>query len=251
VLLGALQSMEQRYDYVVVDCPPSLGFLTVNALRACSEALIPIDMSVFSLQGVARLLEICQLLEGQYGHQIRTRALATICNPHTVFAREVLRNVEEHFGQSRYQTVIHESVRVREAAGFGVPILAYAESCRVTADYVSLAEEVVAEETSSDVRRVAAQIGPQLMGEETIFTYRDPSASEVQLAGDFSNWEPVEGVMTRQAGDDTWWGSLRLERGTYQYRFIVDGEWRADPCNTMVSANEFGEGNSLVTVADG
>jgi len=123
-----------------------LGLLTFNALRACSEALIPIEMSVFSLQGVARVLEIIKILKVKYGHEIRPKALATICNPRTLFASEVLKNIEQHFKKSVYKTVIHATVRLKEAAGFGLPIYKYSENCRGAEDYTALASEVVAEE---------------------------------------------------------------------------------------------------------
>jgi chromosome partitioning protein len=128
VLHGVLRNMQRRdYDYVAVDCPPSLGLLTFNALRACSEALIPIDMSVFALQGAARLTEMIEIMKVQYGHQIRSRALATICDAHTLFAREVMTNIEQHFGERTYDAVIRATVKLREAAGFGLPILEYKE----------------------------------------------------------------------------------------------------------------------------
>jgi chromosome partitioning protein len=78
VLLGCIQALERSYDYIIIDSPPSLGMLTFNALRACGEALIPIEMSVFSLQGVARLLGIINVLKDKYGHAIRCKALPTI-----------------------------------------------------------------------------------------------------------------------------------------------------------------------------
>ena len=78
VLLRSIQGMQKNYDYIIVDCPPNLGLLTFNALRACSEVLIPIEMSVFSLQGVARLLEIIEIMKVECGHEIRPKALATI-----------------------------------------------------------------------------------------------------------------------------------------------------------------------------
>ena len=249
VVRDALRNLQRDYDYVVIDCPPSLGFLTFNALRACSEALIPIDMSVFSLQGVARLFEIIEILKVQYRHEIRARALATICDPHTLFAGEVLANIEQHFGESRYRTIIHTTVKLREAAGFGVPVRVYSEHCRGAEDYMRLAGEVLADETDPEVIRSAIQLGPRQVGDVVVFTYRDPIAEDVQIAGDFSNWEPVGDVMIQRQDCETWQGAIHLESGTHQYKFIVDGEWKTDPCNDAVMANEIGMGNSLVTVS--
>ena len=250
VVRDALRNLRREYDYVVIDCPPNLGFLTFNALRACSEALIPIDMSVFSLQGVARLLEMIEILKVQYGHEIRARALATICDPHTLFAGEVLANIEQHFGDRRYQTIIHDTVRLREAAGFGLPVCEYSKDCRGAEDYARLASEVRAEETEPEVIRSLIQLGPRQIGDEVIFTYRDPAAEDVRIAGDFSNWEPVDAMVQRQ-DRETWQGVIRLDSGTHEYKFIVDGKWTTDPCNDAVLTSDIGVGNSVVTVAQG
>ncbi len=248
VLLGALRNLQREYDYVVVDCPPSLGFLTFNALRACSEALIPIDMSVFALQGVARLLEMIKILKVQYAHEIRSRALATICDAHTLFAREVLTNIDQHFGENRYSTVIRATVKLREAAGFGLPIQEYRKQSAGAEDYMHLAAEVVAEETKSEVIRTTRRLGPRQIGNEILFTYCDAAATVVQIAGDFSNWQPVEDVMLQRRDHETWQGSLHLESGTHEYKFIVDGKWITDPGNDAVTTDDIGVGNSLVTV---
>ena len=248
VLLGALRNMQRDYDYVVVDCPPSLGLLTFNALRACSEALIPIDMSVFALQGVARLTEMIEILKTQYGHQIRSRALATICDAQTLFAREVMTNIEQHFGERTYDAVIRATVKLREAASFGLPIREYKERSGGAEDYMELAAEVIADETEMVVKESTIQLGPRRIGDDVVFTYRDPVAEEVQIAGDFSNWEPVENVIQRQ-DHDIWQGALHLESGIHQYKFIVDGEWKTDPCNAAVTTGGIGVPNSLVTVS--
>jgi len=249
VLLGSIQSMQENYEYLIVDCPPSLGLLTFNALRACSEALIPIEMSIFSLQGVARLLEIIEILKVEYGHEIRPKALATICDPRTLFASEVLRNIEQHFEKRMYETVIHATVRLKEAAGFGLPIHKYSKNCRGAEDYRRLASEVVAEEKELERVGFPIQLGPKQIDEGIVFRYYDPTAKEVQIAGDFSNWEPVENIMVQQQGNKIWKGAIQLQSGRYQYRFIVDGEWKTDPYNPEVITSDMGIDNSLLVVS--
>ena len=250
VLLRSIHSMRGEYDYLIVDCPPSLGLLTFNALRACGEALIPIDMSVFSLQGVARLLEMIQVLKAEYRHDVRPRALGTICNPNTLFAPEVLKNIEEHFAESMYSTVIHATVKLKEAAGFGVPIREYSANCRGADDYRALAGEVVAGETRTDIVSSPARLGPQQAGGQVTFRYYDPDAREVRIAGDFSNWEALEDLMILQEDDKVWEGLLQLTSGRYQYKYIVDGEWKTDPHNHEVTTSDAGTGNSLLTVSE-
>jgi len=86
-LLKAIQALKEPYDYIVIDCPPSIGHLCFNALRACEEVIIPIDMSLFSLRGVAKLLEIIILLKDKIGHDVKSRALITMYDRRTRYSR--------------------------------------------------------------------------------------------------------------------------------------------------------------------
>jgi chromosome partitioning protein len=249
VLLRSIQDIKREYDYIIIDSPPSLGMLTVNALRACTEALIPIDMSVFSLQGVARLMGIINVLKETYGHQIRCRALATIWNARTTFGKEVLYNIEEHFGDAVYETIIHRTVKLKESAGFGLPIINYKSRCRGAEDYSGLAAEVLAEEKRlRKTKGLPTQLGPRQTKDGVVFSYYDPLAKDVQLAGDFSDWKPMGQLMVHKKNNHVWIGTVSLKPGTYQYKFIVDGEWKVDPCNSDVAISEHGTNNSTVKV---
>jgi chromosome partitioning protein len=249
VLARSFQNIESHYDYIIVDCPPSLGLLTFNTLKACSEALIPIEMSAFSLQGVARLLETIEILKEKYGHIVKPKALATMCNPRTLFANEVLKNIEEHFEKDMYKTIIHDTVRLKEAAGFGIPIHKYNKRCRGAEDYMGLTGEVLAEEKRIGKIKIPVQIGPKQTKEGVIFSYYDPVAQNVQLVGDFSDWKPVDDILTQEEGNNIWRGTFPLDPGKYQYKFVVDGEWKIDPNNPEVAINDQGANNSLVIVS--
>lgn len=250
ILLRSVQQTKRAYDYLVVDCPPSLGMLTVNALRACSEALIPIDMSVFSLQGVARLLEVVELLKNRYGHDISCRAVATMCDTRTRFAAELLGDIEKYFGDRVYRTVIHSTVKMREAAGFGLPITAYNPHCRGAIDYQALAGEIIAEEKKfGRVRAADHALGPRQTDHGVIFAYYDPAARNVQIAGDFSDWKPLSHPPVRRGKEGVWRVKLALNPGRYQYKYIVDGQWKIDPYNDDVMTNEAGVNNSSLRVS--
>lgn len=133
-------------DFVIIDCPPSLGALTFNALRACDEILIPVEIGFFSLNGVGNFLRSLQRYRKSWLSEKRIRALATMYDRQTTFAREVLEEMQRFFGPALYRTLIHRNVRLREAASFGVPITLYDARCRGFDDYVALAEEVLQEQ---------------------------------------------------------------------------------------------------------
>jgi len=143
-LLSAIESTHRTYDYVMIDSPPSLGVLTFNALRASDEAIVPIDMGFFSLHGLAKLTEIVDLVTRHTGHEVIIRALATMVNQRVRFSQEILEEVRRHFMERTFNTMIRNNVRLREASSHGMPITEYDSSSNGAADYMALAEEVVA-----------------------------------------------------------------------------------------------------------
>ncbi len=147
-LRWALEELEGSYDYVFIDCPPSIGLLCINALRACDEVIIPIDMSLFSLRGVAKLTEIILLLKENLGHEIQPRALVTMFDFRTRYAKHVLEKVKESFGRNVFESVIRYNIRLRETVDYGVPIGDYDKRSIGYHDYESLADEVIRSEDS-------------------------------------------------------------------------------------------------------
>jgi chromosome partitioning protein len=149
MLVRALQTLEQPYDFVIIDCPPSIGHLCFNALRASSEVIIPIDMSLFSLRGVTKLTDIMVLLENSCNHKIVARALITMFDFRTRYSRHVLEKVQEKFQDKVFESVIRYNIRLRETVDHGLPVGDYDKHAIGQKDYESLAEEVIASETGA------------------------------------------------------------------------------------------------------
>jgi chromosome partitioning protein len=142
-LAQVVNTLEDAYDYVVIDCPPSIGHLCFNALRASQEVIIPIDMSLFSLRGVARLSELILLLKERSGHVTNPRALVTMYDYRTRYSSHVLEKVKEQFGEGVFSTVIRYNIRLRETVDHGLPVGDYDKHAIGYKDYVNLAEEIV------------------------------------------------------------------------------------------------------------
>jgi chromosome partitioning protein len=144
-LFEAIQELKEEYayDYIVIDCPPSVGHLCFNALRACDEVIIPIDMSLFSLRGVAKLIEIITLIKEKVGHDIKSRALITMYDRRTRYSRVVLEKVQTEFGNNVFDTVIRYNIRLRETADLGLPVGDYDKYAIGHIDYENLAEEII------------------------------------------------------------------------------------------------------------
>ncbi len=147
-LMKAIEKLTQPYTYIIIDCPPSIGLLCFNALRACREVIIPIDMSLFSLRGVAKLMELIMLLKDEIGHTIKPQALITMYDSRTRYSRRVMEEVKEEFGENVFSTIIHYNVRLRETVDYGVPVGLFDKRSNGHRDYTQLAEEVISQDNS-------------------------------------------------------------------------------------------------------
>jgi len=160
----ALDELEGSYDYILIDCPPSIGLLCINALRACEEVIIPIDMSLFSLRGVAKLTELTLLMKEKLGHEIQPRALVTMFDSRTRYARQVLEKVQERFGRNVFESVIRYNIRLRETVDYGLPIGDYDRRSIGCQDYENLADEVIREEA----RRLGHEVSEMLSAQDIL-----------------------------------------------------------------------------------
>jgi chromosome partitioning protein len=166
-LFQAIQPIKEQYDFIVIDCPPSIGHLCFNALRACDEVIIPIDMSLFSLRGVAKLIEIIIMLKDKIGHDIKSRALITMYDRRTRYSRTVLEKVQAEFGNNVFDTVIRYNIRLRETADLGLPVGDYDKHAIGHMDYENLAEEVIRSEETRTFQNLNPSSAAQDMLQKT------------------------------------------------------------------------------------
>ncbi|MCJ7779281.1 MAG: AAA family ATPase [Acidimicrobiia bacterium] len=139
---NALKPIADDYDFVLVDCPPSLGLLTVNGLAAADEVLIPIQCEYYALEGVSQLMKNIQLVQRNLNPQLNIEGvLLTMFDGRTTLAADVVAQVREHFGETTYRTVIPRTVRLSEAPSYGEPIEAYDPMSRGAIAYRELARE--------------------------------------------------------------------------------------------------------------
>lgn len=142
LLATALEKMETPFDIVLIDCPPSLGLITVNALTAADEILIPIQTEYYALEGLSQLLRSIDAIQSNLNPQLIIEgAILTMYDRRTTLAAEVSAQVREHFGDTAYRTVIPRTVRLAEAPSFGEPIEAFDPMSRGAVAYRALATE--------------------------------------------------------------------------------------------------------------
>lgn len=144
-LKDAVGSLRGKYDYVFIDCPPSLGLLTVNALVAADKLLIPIQCEFYALEGVTKLLDSMKRVKTRLNPTLDIYGvLMTMYDGRTTLSRQVVEEVRSYFGRLVFETLIPRTVKLSEAPSFGQPITLYDPSGKGAQSYMSLAKEVIA-----------------------------------------------------------------------------------------------------------
>jgi chromosome partitioning protein len=142
-LKNVLCEMKDEYDYVIVDCPPAVGLLTFNALRAATDAIVPVETGYFALHGLSKQLETLGILCKRCSQQIDVRVLASMYDLRTKMAREILAELRTHFADKIFKTVVNFNTKIKEASSFGQPICEYDSASRGQRDFHALAEEII------------------------------------------------------------------------------------------------------------
>lgn len=144
VLKESLGDVTQYFDYVFIDCPPSLGLLTINALVAANSLMIPIQCEYYALEGVTKLLESMKMVKNSINHDLQIFGIVmTMYDGRTTLSNQVVSEVQKYFGYQVFKTVIPRNVKLSEAPSHGLPISQYARMSKGYKAYSKLAKEVV------------------------------------------------------------------------------------------------------------
>ena len=150
ILKEYLGDVLDRYDYVLIDCPPSLGLLTLNVLTLVREIFIPLQTEFFALQGVSKLLDTHEVVRKRLNKNLEiTGIIFCMYTSRTRLCKEVIEKVKDHFAKDQvFDTVIRKNVKLSESPSHGKPVVSYAPGSHGSEDYMSLAKEVVQQENS-------------------------------------------------------------------------------------------------------
>lgn len=143
-LKNALSEVKNDYDYVIIDCPPSLGLLTLNSLTASDSIIIPVQCEYYALEGLSQLLSTIRLVQKHLNHDLMIEGvLLTMLDARTNLGIQVIEEVKKYFQEKVYRTIIPRNVRLSEAPSHGEPIIIYDPKSRGAEVYVELAKEVI------------------------------------------------------------------------------------------------------------
>lgn len=268
-LYRVLSSSPSTYDYIIIDCPPSLGFLTFNALRAADQVIVPIDMSAFTLMGVGKLLGMIELIKTKFGHVPPLNGLATLFDKRTTYSQSVLEEVKAFFGDQMFQTVIRLNVALKRAVSEGVSIIDFDKTSNGAKDYTALCYETLRlDGVKHPEKPIASSISVQVPEKresvlsaqeaieksfepdikEVIFAMESSAAKDIYIAGDFNDWQINDESRLARSENGCWEKQMRLPHGRYRYKFIVDGEWMVDSKNQVSEINAFGSFDSVMEI---
>jgi len=251
-LWDTLNTFTGTYDYILIDCPPNLGILTINAIRASSEVIVPVEASRFSLEGLGQLNDIIELVKQRLNHDVNYQVLVANFDSRLKHSFTMLAKIKEKFKSRMFNTIIHINVKLKEAQNEGKNILTYDKYSRGAKDYFSLSREIITQEKTpipsleKEMRKILKEKLPRLT--EVVFSVFAPDAKEVYVAGEFNGWKRDDSSRM-EAKNGTWFKRVNLRSGRrYHYRFILDGKWTEDPRNPLKETNPYGEMDSLIEV---
>ena len=153
-LAEVLNSINNKYDYVIIDCPPAVGLLTFNAIRAATDVIVPVETGYFSLHGLSKQLETLSILCKQCSQQINVMILASMYDIRTKMAREILGELRKHFSERMFKTIVNFNTKLKEAASLGQPVNEYDPACKGHKDFQELANEIISSDSSIDISKV-------------------------------------------------------------------------------------------------
>lgn len=222
------------YEYVIIDSPPSFGFLTLNSMYAADMIVVPIDLSYFSFNGIDSVYRVTNLLNSETGRTPSVFFVLNIFDQRSNFAKQLEEDAKKRVGPYLLPVKVRSSVRLREAAKAGKTIFEYDPKCSATLDFFNLTSEILTAET----------IKIDIVVKE--FFFNAPSAGSVYVLGDFNDWKKTESNRLTKLESGDWSGHFNLERGKYRYKFLVDDEWTQDPNNPSAETNVFGSTDSVL-----
>jgi len=252
ILTNTINRSGLKYDYVIIDCPPSLGFLTFNILRASNEIVVPVEASAFSILGVGKLISMVELIKIKLHHAPHIRGLVAMYDEYSDFSEKMLNKIRFIFKDRLLKTTISYDIAIRRSQEKAVSIYKCDPNSRAAHDYIALAEELLVEDRGASAKNIYQEMNRILHGvygnvysKEKTFKFFAPKAKTVYVVGDFNNWQTDETSKLERGSEGEWERSFYLLPGRYRYKFVADGLWLWDPENGEKEKNPYGDFDSV------
>ena len=143
IMRDALEPIKEEYDYILIDCSPSLGLITVNSLTAADSVIIPVQCEYFALEGISKLLNTIKMVKGRLNPELQIEGFVLTMYMRNRLNNQVVNEVREHFGELAYETIIQRNIRLGEAPSHGKPVMLYDAAATGSVNYLNLAREFI------------------------------------------------------------------------------------------------------------
>ena len=157
-----LEEVKSTYDFVIIDCPPAVGLLTFNALRAATDVIVPVETGYFALHGLSKQLETLNILCSRCQQKVDVRVLASMYDIRTKMAREILAELRTHFADRMFKTVVNFNTKIKEASSFGQPINEYDPASKGQQDFQMLTEELMGAQAKRENKLIVDSLANQI-----------------------------------------------------------------------------------------
>src|SRR6201991_630443 len=154
VLKGILENTKDDYDFLIIDCSPSLGLITVNALTAADSVIIPVQAEFFALEGLGKLLNTIKIVQSRLNPELVIEGiLMTMYDGRLRLCNQVVNEVRKHFDEMVFNTIIHRNSKISEAPSVGKPVVLYDSDCKGAINYLNLAKEILQKNNMTRIRQ--------------------------------------------------------------------------------------------------
>jgi chromosome partitioning protein len=249
-LRGLLEQLQKIYRTILIDCPPQLGLLSVNALLAADKVIVPVEPSRFGLDGLQKLTETIQTLCKKVSHRLELKYLISLYDLDSDFSATFYKRFKRDYGGALFNTKIHRSSVIREATHAGQAVVDFDSQSISYLDFLALANEALLWQNKELVEQLINKptAAPQNTPLGVCFTLQDKMAVEVNISGDFNNWTPETTPLIKLEQKGVWYTFLPLNKGKYNYQYVIDGKYQTDPANPEMEISPFGVKQSVVEV---
>ncbi len=252
-LLNALTpAIRAEYDYIIMDCPPNLGLLTINALVASENVIVPFDTSLYALDGINYLNNTIEMLNNKINHTIQVKYVLNNYDNRINKNKDLENKTRTMFGDKLFKTIINKSAHFEEAIRNRATVFKIKRAKKAQQDIKAFAQEVINWTTRpiklltiSELRKGAKNKNTK----KVKFVFKSTEAQDVKLTGTFANWDTEKGYSLKKISEEGLWEAIvPVSEGKHHYKFIVDGRWQEDETNPHKEEVQSGVFNSVLFV---
>lgn len=252
-LLNALTpEIRAEYDYIIMDCPPNLGLLTINALVATENVIVPFDTSIYALDGIHYLNNTIEMLNNKINHTLQVKYILNNYDNRISKNKDLAANARTMFGEKLFKTIVKKSAHFEEAIRNRATVFKIKRAKKAQQDIKDFAQEVINWTTKPIKLLTISELRKGTKNKalkKVKFVFKSTDAHDVKLTGTFADWDYEKSYPLKKISEEGFWeATIPVSEGKHHYKFIVDGKWQEDENNPNKEEVQQGVFNSVLFV---